>query len=149
MPDRDVLLRQVASAAVGPLSFYDHHRQSYGHMPINQERAVAEFMIGDYGHPGEDHGVDKGGEFGIYLYDFRGDKGWTPRLCAFGDSHGSLLSFLATGAWRRLCEASEQGMISDRADVTMILLEAGLYDRSAHPLDHRPVCRCCGRPVNA
>lgn len=129
------------------LSFYDHHRQNYGHMPIRRENAIAEFMIGDYGQPGEDQGVDRGGEFTIYLYQLSGlarERSLSAQVCAFDDSTGSLTAFLASGAWDTICEAD----MRTRDDLTALLLGAGLYDRSNNPIGHKPVCHCCGRPTN-
>jgi hypothetical protein len=136
------------------LSFYDHHRQSYGHMPITEDRAVAEFMIGDYGAPGEDQGVDEGGEFAIHLYSLRADHlgrehYLTPCLRAFGDALGSLTEFIESGAWGLVARTGEERKIRSRDDLTALLLGAGLYDRSQNPVGHEPVCHCCGRRVDA
>lgn len=137
------------------LSFYDHHRQSYGHMPI-RENPAAEFMVGDYGEPGEDQGVDKGGEFAIHLIalgngsaPFGRDQYLAPVLRVFHDATGSLRAFLDSGAWDAICERAARHEIRRRDDLTELLLAAGLYDRSEHPVGYEPVCHCCGQPTPA
>lgn len=133
------------------LSFYDYHRQSYGHMPIHEQNVVAEFMVGDYGAPGEDCGVDTGGEFAIYLSRLQlsplGGQYLSPYVRAFSDSAGSLHAFLDRGAWDTIAAASSRREITSRDDLTALLLASGLYDRSHHPVGHEPVCHCCGRPT--
>lgn len=134
------------------LSFYDHHRQSYGALPIREERAVAEFMVGDYG---SHEGLARGGEFAIYLYALQSDphrpfgdeRYLTPCIRAFSDAGGSLRAFIESGAWDLVAKTAAEKKIRDRDDFTALLLGAGLKDRSDHPVGHQPVCDCCGRPT--
>ena len=145
-------MQTQSSAQPIRLSFYDHHRQTYGHMPIREDRAAAEFFVGDYGDPGEDNGVGSGGEFGIYLVRLRlsSDRAgcyMTPYLRVFSDATGSLKAFLDSGAWDRVSDAAERRAIHTRDDLTELLAKAGLYDRSHYPIGHEPVCHCCGRPT--
>lgn len=141
------------SASPIELSFYDHHRQSYGHMPIRVDNAEAEFMVGDYGQPGDDNGVGVGGEFAIYLVNLQGGS-WSqaymaPYLRVFHDATGSLRAFLDSGAWDLICKTAKQKEIRSHADLTALLVGGGLHDRSDHPVGHRPACACCGPPVEA
>lgn len=130
------------TTAVVTLSFYDHHRQTYGHMKIAD--GEAEFMVGDYGAPGEDEGCGLGGEFAIVLHRFSHDAHLTPQLRVFSDATGSLKAFLARGAWDEVCDNA----LRTRDDLTRVLTDAGLHDRSHHPIGHKPSCHCCGRPTD-
>lgn len=136
------------------LGFYDHHRQSYGHMPIRaaDPDVVGEFMIGDY--TDEDSGVRDGGEFAIHLvklsthtYGEMSRHYLAPMLRVFHDATGSLRAFLDSGAWDAVHEQAAAKAITRRDDLTSILTAAGLFDRSDHPVGHVPVCHCCGRPT--
>lgn len=144
-----------AESAVLTLSFYDHRRQSYGHLPLHNTDAYAQFMVGDFGEPGEPgYGVGEGGEFAIELYQFgraipaHGDSYLAPRLQAFYDATKSLKQFLASGAWDLIAKSAREKAIHTSDDLTALLLGAGLHDRSEHPVGHKPVCDCCGRPVD-
>lgn len=129
------------SGTEGPLSFYDHHRQRYGHLPI---RAEAEFMIGDYGKPGEDEGVGKGGEFRIALVKLGGSRTGAnlhPHLEVFGDAVGSLAAAIQLGLLKNMEPVSTRDEFSQR------LVSLGIYDRSAYPVGSAPpVCPSCGKP---
>lgn len=115
------------------LAFYDHHRQSYSHLPL-RDRFVAEFMVGNY--PDDDEGgVATGGEFMIGLHDFNRSyrqSGLTPQLCVFGDGLGSARILLA------LADAHEVPLLDevpDRDAFSRRLLSLGLRDASDKPLE--------------
>lgn len=129
------------------LSFYDHHRQTYGHMPID---TAAEFMIGDYGEPGEDCGVGQGGEFKLTLIELssgarsfgRTETRLHPHLEVFGDATGSLRAAIAAG----LLESMET--VQHRDELARRLMSIGIPDRSAYPIGSGdPLCPCCKQPV--
>ena len=127
------------TASAIKLSFYDHYRQSYGHLPL-RDGAAAEFMIGDYGH--EESGVGWGGEFCIVLkrlQDGRGGYELVPQLQVFGDATKSLKAAIGLG----LLEAMDA--VRDRDEFTERLTAMGLRDRSALPVGSpAPVCPHCG-----
>lgn len=132
------------------LSFYDHHRQSYGAMPL-KGGIDAEFHVGEYGGPPYDEGACEGGEFSIELvrlgggtFPYRGEY-MAPVIRAFHDATGSLRAFLDSGAWDLVCVAAAAEEIRSRDDMTALLIEGGLHDRSHNPVGHVPVCSCCGR----
>lgn len=119
------------------LSFYDHHRQNYGHLPIKE---AAEFMVGGYSD-----GVDERGEFKITLIELRphGREGpLHPHLEVFGDGLGAMKEAFDMGLESALVET-----YATRDEFTAALTGIGLCDRSDHPIGHKPVCNCCGQPV--
>jgi hypothetical protein len=124
------------------LGFYDHARQTYGHMPIREDGAVAEFMVGDYGD--SDQGVGRGGEFAIYLYRFDNRPFGSPakplsvQLQVFDDAFGSLRRFDAIGALALI----EKSDIWNNDDLAAVLLGAGLRDRSRFR-EPMKTCKCC------
>jgi hypothetical protein len=120
------------------LSFYDHQRQSYaGNVPL---REAGEFMIGGYEDEG---GVDERGEFAVVLHrfsetnvhDFTGPNipaaTLSPQIQAFDDSFGALRECIALG----LLDALESATIYTAADLTGILTDLGLRDRSHNPVE--------------
>lgn len=142
------------------LSFYDHHRQTYGHAALHGgDDAVAEFMVGDYGPEGDDNrGVGEGGEFRVAIYRFshtsrddffRNDHHLVAQIQAFSDATGTLRAFLDSGAWEALAAASESHELRHRDDVTALLVANGIRDASHYPVGHVPVCPCCDRPTGA
>src|SRR3954453_11597513 len=73
---------------VGPLHFYDHHRQRYAEKaPIPE---AGEFQIGDYIEREGTVGAD--GEFKITLIELHGDRRWSlyPHLELYGEGVGAL-----------------------------------------------------------
>lgn len=128
---------------VGMLSFYDHQRQSYGHLPIRD--GEAEFMVGDYGQPGENQGCGPGGEFAIILHSFSHDAYLAPQVRVFGDARGAFRAFVDGGVWDAICDTN----LRTKDDLTFVLQDAGLHDRSDYPVGHTPTCHCCGRPVQS
>lgn len=136
-----------SDAATPPLGFYDHHRQSYGHMPLRSDHksVVGEFMVG--GFTSED---DPRGEFAIELYDFSSPhqdppRPLSPRVQAFTDSFDSLRDALAAG----LLDALEKNKIHGRDDLTAVLLGCGFKDTSDRTVEEGPkkVCPCCDRAL--
>jgi hypothetical protein len=122
------------------LSFYDHHRQGYGHMPIEDD---AEFMVGDYGDGSG--GVSELGEFKITLISLQSRqlRGWpmlSPQLHVFGDATGALKEALDAG----LSDVMAQEY-RNKDDFARALIEIGIADRSDFPIGHKPVCPCCGK----
>ena len=132
------------TTATDTLAFYDHFRQSYGHLPIEDD---AEFMIGDYGPTGGG-GVGEGGEFKVTLIalgnDWRDRRKLTPHLHVFGDALGSLERALTMGLGDLLQETYGSADAFSRA-----LIASGFRDQSAHPIGHKPNCQCCGQPVQS
>lgn len=106
------------------LKFYDHHRQHYHDVvPIREDRAIAEFMIGDYGDGKE--GVGPGGEFSIYFIEKIG-----PEIHCFGDALGSLMTFLADEKGREFMEVGSRG----HHEASLDLIAMGIGDVSDTPL---------------
>ena len=119
------------------LSFYDHHRQSYGHLLIDK---AAQFMVGDY----DDEG-GTGGEFKITLDRLHslGRPALHPHLEVFGDSIGSLRAAIAAGLLEQL------GAVNTRDDFSRRLIDLGFRDRSDRPIGSpSPICPCCGQPTH-
>jgi hypothetical protein len=128
------------------LSFYDHHRQSYGALPL-RDGLAGEFHVGGY----DESGVGDGGEFSIGLvglrYDQHGGSYMLPVIRAFSNATESLRTFLDGDAWYLICVAADAKEIRSRDDLTALLIRGGLQDRSDNPVGHIAVCSCCGRPT--
>jgi hypothetical protein len=118
-----------------PLGFYDHHRQSYAHMPLKGPH-VAEFMVGGYYR--DESGVDNRGEFQISLHDHGGSRPLAPRLNVFNDAYGALQDAIRAG----LLAALEQEEIRSRDDLTAILVGLGFRDDSHTAVGAKPPRRC-------
>lgn len=130
---------------VAGLSFYDHRRQNYGHLPIRGHHDE-EFMVGDYGDPPYNSGVGPGGEFKIALYRFNNsDPALHPQLQVHSDAYGSLRAFIESGA----LDLIEKSQILTTDDLAAILLGAGLTDCSDRSQADGPVrsCPACGQTV--
>lgn len=136
--EREVKSQRMATR----LSFYDHQRQGYGHLPIDDD---AEFFVGGYS---DEPGVNELGEFKITLKALRRSSGdrWpmlSPHMHVFGDALGALREALDVG----LGDVMEQEY-RNKDDFARALAGIGIADRSEFPIGHRPVCPCCGKSTS-
>ena len=116
----------AAAPPVGPLHFYDHHRQRYAEKaPIPE---AGEFQIGDYIEREGTVGAD--GEFKITLIELHGDRRWSlyPHLEVYGEGVGALRRAIDAGLLDVL------GPVNSRDEFARRLLAIGLIDRSDNPL---------------
>jgi hypothetical protein len=109
------------------LSFYDFNRQDYAENFAAPPHGEDEFMIGGYS---DDAGVDERGEFAIVLHRFHDETTLSAQVRAFDDSFAALRECIDLG----LLDALESVAIYTPDDLTGILTDLGLRDRSHKPL---------------
>lgn len=117
------------------LSFYDHARQPYAHVPIDD---AAEFMVGDYGQDGS----GTLGEFRITLVELPtgapSRRGLAPKLHVFGDGTKALQAAVAAGLFGALgwCDSADE--FAER------LIALGFDDKSEFAIGSAPArCSTC------
>lgn len=127
------------------LSFMDHHRMSYHDTTWRPEfpAHVGEFYVGDYVGDG---GVDVRGEMKLSLYSFDhhqrhivNEQGFTVpappvlsvQINCFIDGFGTLRALERMGVLRKL----QRTELHSRDDLSRLLIECGLRDRSDQPME--------------